>query len=224
MFFSVGDYLAHSLKRVNFLAVTVVASAAGVLSVIRDSTALPNVLKRLKERRLVRRAYVIVAIIGLSLPYHFFMNPDRFFMGLAFLSIVLALGHRLWDVLIGRHVENAPFVGWLVGTLLTCGLVVWFYAKSEAHVIEKRAPEAFLVETAGRTYSDANYKIVGAVSGFVFLVDEDNDVEVVPSRTVTRLVLSRRRDGLANRLRHWGLERFSRTLAREEASSRDGDP
>ena len=222
MFFSVGDYLAHSLNRVNFLAVAVVASAAGVLSVIRDSTALPNVLKRLKERRLVRRAYIIVAIIGLSLPYHFFMTPHRFFMGLAFLSIALGLGHRLWDVAIGKHVENAPFVNWLVGTLLTCGLVVWSYAKSQAHEVEVRTPDAFLVETTGRTYSDANYKIVGAVSGFVFLVDDENDVEVVPSRTVTRLFISSRSDGIVSRLRHWGLERFHQAVPADELSRNSG--
>ena len=224
MFFSVGDYLAHSLNRVNFLAVAVVASAAGVLSVIRGSTALPNVLNRLREKRFVKRGYIIVTIIGLSLPYHFFMTPSKFFMGLAFLSIVLGLGHRLWDAVIGKHVQKAPLVGWLVGTLLTCGLVVWGYAKSQAHVIEERAQEAFLVDTTGRTYSDANHKIVGAVSGFVFLVDDDGAVEVVPSRTVTRILISNDSDGIVSRLRRWGLERFRRAAAPEETSSWDGDP
>lgn len=224
MFFSAGDYIAYSINHVNFLAVALVVSAASALSVIRDATTLPNAAKHLKDRRLVRRARVILVIISLGLVVNFWTSPQIFFFGLACLSAILALGHRLWYSTIGRHLRSGPFVGWLVGTLLTCGLVVWFYAKAQAHAIDERTPAPFLVETTGRTYSDANYKLVGAASGFIFLAGDGNDIEIVPSRTVTRVKISNRGDGIMSRLRHLGLERFRRAVAPDEASSRGGDP
>ena len=224
IFFSTGDYIAYSINHVNFLAVALVVSAASILSVIRDTTALPAVAKHLKDGRLLRRARFIVAIISLSMLVYFWTSPQLFFFGLACLSPILALGHRFWYSVIGRHVQSGPFVGWLAGTLLTCGLVVLFYAKSQAYAIDERTPTPFLVETTGRTYSDANYKVVGAASRYVFLVGDGNAVEVVPSRTVTRVMISNRSDGIVSRFRHWGLERFRRAVAPDEASSRDGDP
>lgn len=224
MFFSAGDYIAYSINRVNFLAVALAVSVVSTLSATREATTLPDVAKRLQSRRFLRQLRVIVVIISLGLLVQFWISLSMFFLALAFLSAILALGHRFWNSTIGPHLKSGLFVGWFVGTLLTCGLVVWFYAKARAHAIDEHTPAPFLVETTGRTYSDANYSIVGVTSGFVFLVGDGGDVEVVPSRAVTRIMISKRSDGIVSRLQHWGLERFRRAAAQEKASSREGDP
>ena len=224
MFFSASDYIAYSINRVNFIAVALALSVVSTLYAIRDAATVSKVAKRLQSRRYLRQLRVIVVIISLTLLVQFWISPPMFFLGLAFLTAISALGHRFWYSVIGPHLKSGLFVGWLVGTLLTCGLVVWFFAKARAHAIDEHTPTPFLVETTGRTYSDANYTVVGATSGFVFLVDDGGDVEVVPSRTVTRIMISNRSDGIVSRLRHWGLERLRRAAAPEEASSRDGDP
>ena len=205
VFFSIGDYLAYSANKLGIVISCITGTALGsLMAMSRVSTLSRESLDAEHDRTITALHFLYVTLL-LSTIVSFLLFPPLFFLALIAWIAVLSPGDRLCQAVMNRYLKRVPALSRLVGMSLTCFLLVWSSANVASHLVTFLEPRPFTVETDGARFDSSGHKFIGATSSFIFLLDDENEVDVVPQATVRSISIPNSSIGLLLDLRRWML-------------------
>ena len=187
-YFSVGDYLAASLEQIRHALYSLLGYVAGVVHGYRNQSIATKFERKTnanKERyRQILRyiffggilvvSYVRWNVIGIVPQVHIFLV-------VALLVVFQEPVYFISD----RYFKNSMSVGIVAIVLLIFFSSMFVGAKSRIAQIESRnESQTFEIVAKTNKYSHTESVIIGANSNFMFLIERNNNVVVIPLKTI----------------------------------------
>ena len=212
MFLSLGDYLSYSLNKLWIVLVCFVMYCAATFHAYVRYPTVPKRIRNIEADvyRAFDRRLLVLSILGTVLfvwasPIYAAFNP-------LVLWIVIDVSVRVSNFLTSRYLR-VPGLLQAAGTVLfICMCLVWIKAKTDAYSVLSSTSETFLVEANGREYDQDGHRMIGAVSAYVFLMDETGQIDVLPQESVKRITVAGNDGGWVIRARRWILDRLPRSV------------
>lgn len=217
MFLSVGDYLSHSITKLWVPLVAFLACFGFAVFARAYYQSVPNSVRTADVkwfRRMDRWTLLLFVLLTVLLiwrsPVYFFANPLLGWL----LALLISGGVRY---IARKTLRISRFAEFACAVLVFCLCLIWLLAKTQAHNIIVSEPEVFLVEADGVKYDQRKYRMIGLVSEYVFLMDGEGELAVLPRHTVERIVVAGNDSSWAIRARRQLLDRLPQSLHPEAA-------
>ena len=204
-FFSIPDYLADSIGEIDRALLMLGFFGWGSLSAYRASTTRGRYEAEAREKRL-RRSDIAVYVL-LSLMWLAWYQNDALGLWPLLPMTLVAIGASPTGSFVARHFESP-----LSGILIVMSAVV-FLSSGVASALDRieavvgdteQVPFRISVEAESRrsiVYHEQTSRFVGANSRYVFLLDESENVEIVPLGRVKRLWFAKDESSWLRRMR-----------------------
>ena len=201
MYFTVPDYIAYSIDKVLLAVMVPLGYLAGALQRYVRHPTLP---RQAHERYM--RGPGLMILISLSLavlisPVIAIYQPSRFY--LLYLPIMsFPLLYYIEHHAVPKYFFNLGNSSTFIAALIFFFIVTWGSAMSHVHQVRDSTPLPFVIHTMERRYDESAHRILGGNSGYVFLLESNEHVVILPKHSIRNISIETQRT-LGARSREW---------------------
>ncbi len=184
-FFSIEDYLRSSFDQIVYAIVGILYFCWRQL---RNHVEFPTVPKPVQERiyRSDKRLHVFILIVAASMIFMYFADYDQIveeyacFPHLAIFIFLLFVMHYFVAPKIVVYFESPEPVYVLFGILIFLGIVTHNAFSERCRIDRQISDKTFEFVYDGFRYTSSEHKLIGLNSNYLFLITEENTVEIFP--------------------------------------------
>lgn len=200
LYFTVPDYLAHSAGKIGH---AILIPLAYILGAVNYSVRTPMLPQKLRARRMRGRNItwrVALTLWVVAAPVMFVGAPSNFY-AYHLPVIVFPVLRYLQNRTLQMYFRNYGFYATIIGALVFFFVVIWGSARGDAYRVESQEQWPFVMETKEGRYDESTHRILGASSGYFFLLKGDQ-VVIMPKSAVECVTLQST-ERIEGRIRDW---------------------
>ena len=193
-YFTIPDYIQYSLKQGWPAMWGTVAYIYGLLDGhVRRTTRTDETL-RFERRWAVGPVITLLVIAGVAIPVLWLLGYPELAQRLQQPLVYPLMGAVVVHKVIPYYFTNSEVLKNVLATAVLFFGLVWTSAKADAYRMANKPTGETVIRTQTTVYSKAEYKVIAENSGYVFMMDRQQRIEIIPRQTILTVALENATD------------------------------